>query len=218
MAQQVPSRSPAFKTAGRRAASALLLGACTTTVHADNCGVGTLVEAADLLPNGKVVEIGSAPPYLGWYRIAWDHNPKGDWLNPVSWKMRAKGSSTPCVVPALAPPAPAPAAPARGPAAASPPAKPAAAPLAAPTGGSGLAVGKYACSAPGAGTFPITIKDGSTYIDRAGSSGRYSFDSASGRITFSSGSLAGQYSELLKPGKFGLSSAPTRQFYVVCNL
>jgi hypothetical protein len=71
---------------------------------------------------------------------------------------------------------------------------------------------------PGAGFFRIEIRDGSEYVDRAGKSGSYSFDAASGRITFSSGSLAGQYSKLLKPGKFGLASSPTGQFYTVCNL
>lgn len=78
--------------------------------------------------------------------------------------------------------------------------------------------GTYTCSAPGAGFFRIEIRDGSQYVDRAGKSGSYSFDAASGRITFSSGSLSGQHSKLLKPGKFGLASSPTGQFYTVCNL
>jgi hypothetical protein len=44
------------------------------------------------------------------------------------------------------------------------------------------------------------------------------YDAATGIITFGSGSLAGQHSKLLKPGKFGLASSPTKQFYTVCNL
>lgn len=40
---------------------------------------------------------------------------------------------------------------------------------------------------------------------------------SSGAITFSSGSLEGTFSKRLGPGKFGLSSAPTRQCYAVCN-
>jgi hypothetical protein len=81
-----------------------------------------------------------------------------------------------------------------------------------------LDTGTYTCSAPGAGFFRIELRDGSTYVDRAGKSGSYSFDAASGRIAFSSGSLEGQFSKLLKPGKFGLASSPTGQFYTVCNL
>jgi hypothetical protein len=37
-------------------------------------------------------------------------------------------------------------------------------------------------------------------------------------ITFTTGSLAGQYSKLLGAGKFGLSSKKTTMFYTVCNL
>jgi hypothetical protein len=84
------------------------------------------------------------------------------------------------------------------------------------TGGSGLELGDYSCSLGAAGTFPITIGNGS-YRDRAGKSGAWSYDAAGGAITFSSGSLQGTYSKKLGPGKFGLSSAPTKQFYAVCN-
>ena len=69
---------------------------------------------------------------------------------------------------------------------------------------------------PGAGQFPITIVDGSTYSDRAGQSGRYSINGA--QITFRSGSLRGQFSRILGPGKFGLSTDQNRMFYGVCNL
>lgn len=82
----------------------------------------------------------------------------------------------------------------------------------------GLTPGRYACSATGAGTFPIEIRDGSKYVDRAGKAGSFSYDAGTSRITFSSGSLAGQYSKLLGSGKFGLSSKETSMFYAVCNL
>lgn len=82
----------------------------------------------------------------------------------------------------------------------------------------GLASGRYTCSADGAGQFPITIGAGGSYSDLAGKSGRYRFDAGTGRISFDSGSLAGQHSKLLGPGKFGLSSAPTKMYYAVCNL
>lgn len=69
---------------------------------------------------------------------------------------------------------------------------------------------------PGAGQFPITIVDGSTYSDRAGQSGRYSVNGA--QITFETGSLRGQFSRILGSGKFGLSSRQNSSFYGVCNL
>lgn len=82
----------------------------------------------------------------------------------------------------------------------------------------GLAPGRYTCSADGAGQFAITIAGGGSYSDRAGKPGRYRLDAATGNISFDSGSLAGQHSKLLGPGKFGLSSAPTKMYYAVCNL
>lgn len=88
-----------------------------------------------------------------------------------------------------------------------------AAPMA--TGG-GLSSGNYACTAPGAGTFPIIIR-GNRYTDRAGKSGDFKLQ-ADSVLVFESGSLAGQYSKLMGPGKFGLSSAKGKMFYTVCNL
>ena len=66
------------------------------------------------------------------------------------------------------------------------------------------------------GQFPITIKSSSRYSDRAGKEGSYSI---SGKvITFSSGSLKGQYSEIRSPTKFGLSTNYNGMFYGICNL
>ena len=80
----------------------------------------------------------------------------------------------------------------------------------------GLAPGNYACSATGAGTFPIVIKDGSRYTDRAGKAGEFALQ-PNGELVFKSGSLAGQYSRVMGAGKFGLSSAKGKSFYTVCN-
>lgn len=85
----------------------------------------------------------------------------------------------------------------------------------APAAGGGLAPGRYACSAGAAGTFPVEIVDGGSYIDRAGTRGSYSLDGDS--IDFASGSLAGYYARVLGAGKFGLSSEAARSFSVVCN-
>lgn len=87
-----------------------------------------------------------------------------------------------------------------------------------PGTGGGLEAGAYSCSLGAAGTFPIVIARDGSYRDRAGKSGSWSYDASSGAIVFSSGSLAGTYSKKLASGKFGLSSAPTKQFYAVCNL
>jgi len=80
-----------------------------------------------------------------------------------------------------------------------------------------LVPGNYVCSATGAGSFPITIRGGNRYTDRADKSGEFSI-SAGKEIIFKSGSLAGQYSELLGVGKFGLTSTKGKMFYTVCNL
>jgi hypothetical protein len=82
--------------------------------------------------------------------------------------------------------------------------------------GESLPPGKYACTAPGAGTFPITIQ-GDKYTDRAGKSGTFKMQDG-GVLVFGSGSLAGNYSRKLGPAKFGLSSAKGKSFYTVCNL
>ena len=79
-----------------------------------------------------------------------------------------------------------------------------------------LSAGRYVCSMSGAGgQFPITIGNGS-YTDRSGKTGRFTVKGD--RITFASGSLAGQFSQILGPDKFGLSTSPNGMFYGVCNL
>ena len=79
-----------------------------------------------------------------------------------------------------------------------------------------LTPGVYVCSMSSAGgQFPITIGNG-TYTDRSGKSGRFTIQGD--RITFTSGSLAGQFTRILGPGKFGLSTSPNGMFYGVCDL
>lgn len=82
--------------------------------------------------------------------------------------------------------------------------------------GAGLLPGNYTCSATGAGTFPITIREGGRYGDRAGKSGEFTLQ-ANKELVFKSGSLAGQYSQMLGAEKFGLSSGKGKGFYTVCN-
>lgn len=84
-----------------------------------------------------------------------------------------------------------------------------------PAAGGSLTPGRYACSAGAAGTFPVEIVDGSSYVDRAGTRGSYSLDGDG--IDFASGSLTGYYARVLGNGKFGLSSKAARSFSVVCN-
>ncbi len=84
-------------------------------------------------------------------------------------------------------------------------------------GAASLTRGAYVCSMSSAGgQFPITIKSGSRYSDRAGKEGSYAISGK--RITFSSGSLVGQYSEVLSSTKFGLSTRFNGMFYGICNL
>lgn len=263
-----------------------LVGVSAVQAQTVTCGVGQEVEGELGGGKGTIAEVGEAPPHVGWYRIVFTWNPKGDWYDPKSWKLYAVGSTNRCQAPDPAgPPKPAAStagaaatpvkagasAPAAGTPSKTPTAAPAAATPALPStqncrtgtrvtdrqnrsgsitgerngmcvvrlddgetrsylawmltkegaagpGPEDLAPGSYSCSAGSAGSFPIVIHEGGTYADRAGQTGRFSFDSASAVITFSSGSLAGQYSKRLGPGKFGLSSVAAKNFSVVCNL
>ena len=81
----------------------------------------------------------------------------------------------------------------------------------------GLQAGNYVCSAYGAGSFTVSVQAAGTYRDRAGATGRYRLKDGK-EIRFESGSLSGQYSELLAPGKFGLASSQRKSFNTICNL
>lgn len=89
------------------AASALALSlAANAEVRAQGqtCGVGTRVEFDDGARGvGTIEEIGTASPHVGWYRISFSWNPKGDWYSPASWGILVAGTKTKCQ--AAAPPA-----------------------------------------------------------------------------------------------------------------
>ncbi len=270
MSQLIPGLRRAFYLS-----LAMLLANAT---HAADvaCDVGAQVEGDEIAggETGEIVEIGTARPHVGWYRIKFSFNPGGDWFDPRTVPIKPSGSSDRCVVKKAAAAVPEQPAPQE-----QTPAEPAAAPdfgaagLAIDTnssarcpagrqvvdrqqqtgkvigesnglcvvnldaGGSrsylhwmltdaggekatsGLPAGAYTCSAGAAGgSFGIGLDEGGSYVDRAGASGRYAVDAASGRIQFSSGSLKGQHSKVLGPGKFGLSSSSSNFFSTVCNL
>lgn len=80
-----------------------------------------------------------------------------------------------------------------------------------------LTIGSYVCSMSAAGgMFRMSINSDSQYMDSAGKTGAYKVEGK--RVSFDSGSLAGQYSEILGRGKFGLSTKFNGMFYGVCNL
>lgn len=54
---------------------------------------------------GEILEVGTEPPHVGWYRIAFSWAPKGEWYDPRSWDVHPQGSADRCVAPASAAPA-----------------------------------------------------------------------------------------------------------------
>ncbi len=184
------------------------------------CGPGTQVISENGGGTGTIAEIGTEPPHVGWYRVTFSWSPGGEWYDPSTWKLYAAGTRQRCSPRKATPPATPPQssrpeprdddepAPVRVPRPRSQPP--------APSGGDALALGRYTCSMPGAGQFPITIVDGSTYSDRGGKSGRYRLQGQ--QLLFESGSLRGTFSRILGPGKFGLSLDQNSSFHGVCNL
>lgn len=81
-----------------------------------------------------------------------------------------------------------------------------------------LAQGTYRCSAGAAGTMRLVIKDASTYADRNGKTGTYTFEAATARIVFKTGPWEGQFGKRLKPRKVGVSSRPGGPSNVICDL
>jgi hypothetical protein len=70
------------------------------------CGVGQKIEGGMGGGQvGEILEVGSEPPHLGWYRIAFTWAPQGEWYDPRSWKVHPQGSRERCVAPASAEPA-----------------------------------------------------------------------------------------------------------------
>ena len=81
--------------------------------------------------------------------------------------------------------------------------------------------GTYKCSLGAAGNFLLTIASATlystAYTGQAGKSGEYS--NASGKLSFTSGPLAGNHGAVLGETKVGLSSKPdTKSYYAVCHL
>jgi hypothetical protein len=189
------------------------------------CGPGTQVISENGGGTGTIAEIGTEPPHVGWYRVTFSWSPRGEWYDPSTWKLYPAGTQQRCT-PQRPGTSPAPPAPPSAPRPAGRPAplddddEPAAVPVPRPqppqAGGGSLPLGRYTCSMPGAGQFPITIVDGSTYSDRGGKSGRYRLQGQ--QLLFESGSLRGTFSRILGPGKFGLSLDQNSSFYGVCNL
>ncbi len=64
----------------------------------------------------------------------------------------------------------------------------------------------------------MRITSASTYTDNGESSGTYSFDPASQRITFTSGSLKGKNSKLLAGNKIGLTDNAESFYPTTCDL
>ncbi|MCL4819237.1 MAG: hypothetical protein KJ067_08850 [Vicinamibacteria bacterium] len=200
--------------------------AATATAQTVYCGPGTQVTGKHGGGTGTIEEIGTEAPHVGWYRVSFTWSPRGEWYDPSTWKLHVAGTSQRCSPQRAATP-PARPAPSYGRTAPTPvppsdddepAAIPVPRPRTQPPAGSGgaLPAGRYTCSMPGAGQFPITIVDGATYSDRGGKSGRYRV--AGDQITFESGSLRGTFSRILSPGKFGLSLDQNSSFYGVCNL
>ena len=63
----------------------------------------------------------------------------------------------------------------------------------------------------------MRITSASTYTDNAGASGSYSFDPASQRITFTSGSLKGKNSKFLAGNKIGLTDNAENFYPTTCD-
>ncbi len=193
--------------------------AATAAAQTVYCGPGTRVVSENGGGTGTIEEIGSESPHVGWYRVSFSWSPRGEWYDPSTWKLYVAGTQQRCSPHRSATPAaprPAPPVDDDEPAPVAVP-RPRPQPTAAPrTAGGSLPAGRYTCSMPGAGQFPVTIVDGRTYSDRGGQSGRYRV--AGDQVTFESGSLRGTYSRILGPGKFGLSLDQNSSFYGVCNL
>ena len=78
--------------------------------------------------------------------------------------------------------------------------------------------GTYECYAGENYTFTdIIVRGNSAYSDNKGHRGRYSFDRASQRITFRSGTFKDSYAKYMAEGRIGLSSKPDTFFSAVCD-
>ena len=82
-----------------------------------------------------------------------------------------------------------------------------------------VAPGQYQCYAGENYTLTdIRIVNRSAYRDNKGNAGRYSFDPATQRVTFNSGTFRNSYAKYMAAGRIGLSSKPDTFFAIVCDL
>jgi hypothetical protein len=67
------------------------------TVQNGDCGVGTRVQGEFGGGGiGTIKEIGTEPPHVGWYRITFDWDPRGEWYYPKITEIRTVGTKTRC--------------------------------------------------------------------------------------------------------------------------
>jgi hypothetical protein len=93
------------------------------------------------------------------------------------------------------------------------------APVVPPAGPGSVTPGRYECYAGENYTFTdIIIRSPTAYSDNKGNGGSYTFDKASQRITFKSGTFKGQYSKYMMAGRIGLSSSKDTFFSMTCDL
>ena len=89
----------------------------------------------------------------------------------------------------------------------------------APSTAGHLPNGSYPCFLAGrASTMLMRITSASTYTDNGGDPGTYSFDPASQKITFTSGSLKGKNSKFLAGNKIGLTDNAENFYPTTCDL
>ena len=80
--------------------------------------------------------------------------------------------------------------------------------------------GTYHCVAAGgvAGTLQLIVRSKTEYEDRSGKTGSYSFDPATGKLTFKSGAWAGYFGKVFSPTKIGLASRDNGYYGTTCDL
>ena len=76
-------------------AFAALLFAGLAAFGQDPCGVGTEVQLKGS-SSGRIAEIGTESPHVGWYRIVFSWSPGGEWYDPRTWEMTVVGTDTKC--------------------------------------------------------------------------------------------------------------------------
>jgi len=83
------------------AAIVFFMVAVNDTAAQSGCVVGATVDLEMASGPGKITEIGTESPHVGWYRIVYDWNirsgdTKGEWYNPKYRQIRVTGTDTIC--------------------------------------------------------------------------------------------------------------------------